>query len=183
MISSDAELSLVESVEASIHSPDGLLRNSKFRKDYYHLVKQPWNKLMATRDTQCIVVTKIIDDWIRSWFNYVLTQAEYHVSHMKMGDYLLNNRHIVGELLFIGFNKIVSTVAANISCKGNHHFTTRSTFGFIGSSIVEGMNPSIKNGDLAAKPSMSLDTSSLQQLHQVDRKTEKRTNQLHKSLD
>jgi len=185
VISSDAELSLVEAVEASIHSPDGPLRNSKFRKDYYHLVKQPWHKLMAvvTRNTQGIIVTKIIDGWIRSWFNYVLTEAEYHVSHMKMGDYLLNNRHIVGELLFIGIKKIVSTVAANISCVGNHHFTTLSTFGFIGSSIVEGQNPSIKNGDLAANQSMSLDTSSLQQLHQVDRKSEKRNIEMARQIN
>ena len=72
VVSSDGELSLVESIESTINAPDGPLRNSKFRQDYYqHLVKQPWQKLMAACHpvtAECKLLTTSIALWIKSFF-------------------------------------------------------------------------------------------------------------------
>ena len=176
VVSCDGEGALIESIESTINAPDGPLRNSKFRQDYYHLVKQPWQKLMAAGSpatAEWKLLTKSIALWIKSFFDYVLTQAEYNISHIKLTDFIVNNSHVLGPMYVAGIKVIINQVNTNIFCVGNHHFTTRSTLGFLGSCMVEAMNPSVKGGDFAAKPSMALDTSSLQQLKQVDQRSHK----------
>ena len=80
MIASDDELALVDAIKLAINSPDGSLRNSKFCKDYYHLVTKQWIAIVKTTRIKdianCSDISDFIGQWIKSWFNYVNDEDE-----------------------------------------------------------------------------------------------------------
>jgi len=173
LISSDAEDALVSALEATINTPNGPLRNAKFRKDFYHLVCQPWQKFIGTCDQShgdFKRVTKRIYDQIRSWFNYCITKAEFNHSYKCLSKYIQDNEMVTKPTFNCNIQTLLASVLKNIQVVGNHYFMETTTFGFIGSSIVEGTNPGIKRGTFASLPNMSLDRSTLQQLKQATHK-------------
>ena len=85
MIASDDELALVDAIKLAINSPDGSLRNSKFRKDYYHLVTKQWIAIVKTTKIKdianCSDISDFIGQWIKSWFSYVNDENEFKLSY------------------------------------------------------------------------------------------------------
>ena len=177
IICSDSEKALVDAVMTSINAPNGPLKNSKFRNDYYHLVVQPLNKIVGTvfqKSTTFHEVAGTVRHWMKSWFDYVLTEAEFAYSHNKLCYSYLPNNQGCGGLFVQQVQSLVKDVVKQISVVGNHHFKKTVTFGFIGSSIVEGANHSLKSGDFMIKPSMGLDKSTGNQVKQGEQQSKRR---------
>ena len=70
-IASDAENALVDVLNNTILSPKGVFRNAKYSKDYYYLVKQPWNKLIGVCKNDMShpsfsIYSTVVYNWIKS---------------------------------------------------------------------------------------------------------------------
>ena len=163
----DSEKSLNDSIISAINRPGGNFKYSKFRLDYYHLVTQPINKfvgLLPRKSEAFYDKVKIIRNWIRSWFAYVLTKEEFSVSYNRLENFLINNGHVLDDLFVSSIKGLLKSLMCHIEVFANHFFHETVTLGFIGSSIVEGMNQCLKYGDYACKPTMTIDKSSENQI-------------------
>eukprot|EP00957_Ditylum_brightwellii_P058881 4464601-Ditylum_brightwellii.AAC.1 len=65
----------------------------------------------------------------------------------------------------------MSNISSKIQYAGHHYFIYTTTFGFLGSAVVEVTNASIKSGDHRTRTNMRLDTSSIKHLDQAEAKT------------
>jgi hypothetical protein len=166
---------LVDSIKGAINGARGPFPNSKFRSDYYHLILQKWLtgkatfKLSEEADKLC----SVLERWIKSWFDYCLTEAECTHSTSKFKSALVTHSDILGQGMLCVAEDILRTFEEEIETCAKFKFQRHTTLGFIGSGLVESMNPSIKCGPLGAKPSMGLDRSTTVQLKQVEARTHK----------
>ena len=176
VICSDAEHSLVEAFRNTILSPKGSFQNAKYRKDFYHLVTQPWRKFIGTcKDNDSHpkfhIYSRTVYQWIKSWSCYTESEAEFKISYKKLEVFLVKYQHILGPIFLHHSKKIIESVTQNIQNTGHHIFFRSTTFGFLGSTIVESSNAGIKYGDMKCSNNMRIDTSSKKQLDQVEKKT------------
>ena len=173
----DSEKSLNDSIISAINQPGGNFKYSKFRLDYYHLVTQPINKfvgLLPRKSEAFYDKVKIIRNWIRSWFAYVLTKEEFSVSYNRLENFLINNGHVLDDLFVSSIKGLLKSLMCHIEVFANHFFHETVTLGFIGSSIVEGMNQCLKYGDYACKPTMTIDKSSENQIRLAENQARQR---------
>lgn len=165
----------MDAIRVAINGKDGPFPNSKFRSDYYHLVLQKWMtgkaafKISEVSDKLC----SVLEGWIKSWFNYCVTEAEFRHSITKFKSTLISHHDILGEGMSCVSKEIVNIVEKEFETCARFKFHQHTTLGFIGSSPVESMNTGIKSGNLAAKASMGLDRSTSVQLKQVEHRTQK----------
>ena len=176
IITSDAEPALVTAFLNTIQSPNGSFVNAKYRTDFYHLVTQRWNKIIHANSNDRShhlfpEYSKVVYLWIKSWISYVESQDEFNVSYNKLQGFLNLEKNILGHTFVAQIKSLIIDVVSRIQHVGNHHFLYTTTFGFLGSSVVESTNFSLKYGDRKCKPNMGLDRSSLNQLNQVETKS------------
>ena len=187
MIASDDEAALVDAIKLAVDSPDGSLRNSKFRKDYFHLVSKKWIAILALtkiKDTSdSAYVADTIGSWIKSWFSYVNNDKEFEVSYKQLQTYMMKYLSANEKVFYEAVKDLINTVIASKKDVGRQYFRHRITLGYIGSSIVEGANPGIKNGDFGTKSTMRLDTSTQQQLKQVTERSKKKNIQMAREMN
>ena len=159
---------LNDSITGSINrGQNGNFSQSVFRLDYYHLVGQPLNNIVAAlTNTSEIFVKKsaLVRHWIKSWFDSVHTSEEFSMSFNQLENFLINNSHIFGEYYNSSVRNLMKKLMTDVKYFGHHFFLHTTTMGFIGSSPVEGMNQSIKAGPFASKGNMSIDKSSDNQI-------------------
>ena len=159
---------------------------SKFRLDYYHLVTQPINKMVgaiAKKSDLFLKKEKVIRYWIKSWFTDVKTKEEFSLSYNQLENYLINNKHILGDFFESAITGLMKSLLSDIESFANHFFLKSVTLGFIGSSIVEGMNQSIKYGAYASKPTMGIDKSSENQVRSAETQALKSYIEVGKSIN
>ena len=186
IICSDKEKSLNDSIKSSINRPNGNFGMSKFRLDYYHLVTQPINKMVgaiARKSDLFLKKEKVIRYWIKSWFTDVKTKDEFSLSYNQLENYLINNKHILGDFFESAITGLMKSLLSDIESFANHFFLKSVTLGFIGSSIVEGMNQSIKYGAYASKPTMGIDKSSENQVRSAETQALKSYIEVGKSIN
>ena len=135
--------------------------------DYYHLVQHPINKavaLIGDKNESVMNIVANVRGWIKSWFDYILSEEEFHLSYKLLESYMSNNRLILDGYFYHAIRELLKSLLSDIDKFGNYLFFYRTTLGFIGSSIVEGKNQSLKFGDYKCRVSMGIDKSSETQL-------------------
>ena len=115
--------------------------------------------------------SRVVYLWIKSWFSYIETEAEFTTSYRNLLAMLVTHREILGHKLVHHVKDLINSITKSIQYAGHHHFIHSTTFGFLGSTIVEVSNAALKSGDHRCRPSMGIDTSSMKQLDAVDAKT------------
>ena len=143
----------------------------KFRKDYFHLVSKKWIAILTLTKIMdignCAYVAGTIGLWIKSWFSNVNNDKEFEISYKAPQNYMIKYLPSKAKVFYEAVKVLIKTVIASIKDVGRQFFCHRITLGYIGSLIVEGANPGIKNGDFGTKSTIWLDTSTQQQLKQV----------------
>jgi hypothetical protein len=183
---SDREKSLNDSILSAINHLDGNFKHSKFRLDFYHLVTQPINKFVGAlpkKSESFQDKVDIIRYWIKSLFEYVLTKEEFSVSLNRLENFIVNNGHILDGYFADSIKGLLQSLLGDIDFFANHFFKDTVTLGFIGSSIVEGMNQPLKFEDYACKPTMTIDKASENQLRLAENQARKRKVEKAKSIN
>ena len=187
VISSDSELSLVEAIKGAINSPNSHFSNAKFRSDYFHFFELKWKKLIGilnTSDSTFSREANIVKVWIKSWFRTVQTEEELGISYKELRSYLRRKENILGRTFTVEIQKVLNSVMASKNDLLHCAFMTKTSFGFLGSSIVEAMNYSIKNkGLFSIESNMNISHSTLCQLKQSENKTAKDNQALGNALN
>ena len=123
--------------------------------------------------------------WIKTWFNSVETEEEFKISFTHLEHFLQENASVtLGETFIIEVKKILHTIMSAKVDLLHYAFRRKTTFGFLGSSIVEAMNSSIKKSGLfSIQGSMTLSHSTLMQLKQTEMRSEKQNIELANSVN
>lgn len=138
---------------------------------------QPINKIVAAIPVKSVAFQEALNKirvWIKSWFDYVLTSAEFTVSYTRLENYIINVSHILPAYFTASMKQFLQTLVTDVNFFGNHHFRSTTTFGFIGSSIVEGMNQNLKYGDYKCRASMGIDKATENQFRLAENMKKKR---------
>ena len=188
VISSDSELSLVEAIKGAINTPGSHFAKAKFRSDYFHFFELRWKKLIGlidNRNPDYIKCVGYIKYWIKTWFNSVETEEEFKISFTHLENFIQENASVtLGETFIIEVKKILHTIMSAKVDLLHYAFRRKTTFGFLGSSIVEAMNSSIKKSGLfSIQGSMTLSHSTLMQLKQTEMRSEKQNIELANSVN
>ena len=128
-------------------------------------------------------VSDIIFNWIKSWFYEIETHDEFSDSFKSIESFMVSNKAVITTHYSGAISKNISRIVKKIEKCGEHYFKTTVTLGFKGSSIVEATNPGIKRGDFAAKATHSIETSTYNQLSQVDDLTQRRNVAMAKKMN
>ena len=187
IISSDSELSLVEAIKGAINTPNSHFSNAKFRSDYFHFFELRWKKLIGLIDNSKSDFSKntgYIKYWIKTWFYLIETEKEFRSSFTELEAFIEGKRSVLGQTFIIEIKKILHTI---MSAKGDllhFEFRMKTSFGFLGSSIVEAMNSSIKKSGLfSIEGTMTLSHSTLLQMKQTEMRSDKRDQELANSVN
>ncbi len=184
-VATDNEHAMVDAIDESMKSPTGNLKLAPHRLDYYHLCVQKWQAMGISSEShpKRNKIADVVFQWIKTWFYDIESEGEFSDSFKRLERYLDNNRAILTDHYFNAISENISRIVDNIEKAGEHHFKATVTLGYKGSSIVEGSNPGIKRGDHAAKASHSIETSTFNQLAQVDSTTQRRNIAMAKKLN
>ena len=187
VISSDSELSLVQAIKGSINSPSSQFTNAKFRTDYFHFFEIPWKKLKASvdsSDAKFLEASEYVKIWIKSWFRYIQSKKEFDISHERLIRFMQKEKEVLGKQFCIGLRNIILQILGAKDDLVHYMFLKKTSFGFLGSSIVEAMNSSTKNKGLhSIQSNMSMSHSTLCQLKQTENIFEKQNQNVAKSLN
>ena len=187
VISSDSELSLVEAIKGAINTPNSHFANAKFRSDYFHFFELRWKKLIGlidNRKSEYISSVGYIKYWIKTWFNLIETEKEFQTSFSELEYFIQEKATVLGETFIIEVKKILHTIMSAKVDLLHYEFRKKTTFGFLGSSIVESMNSSIKKSGLfSIEGTMTLSHSTLMQIKQTEMRSEKRNIELASSIN
>lgn len=169
IVSSDQEDSLVGNVTSAI--TENVLPFAKHRIDYFHMFVLPWKKIV--RDDS--VVFSVIFNWIRTWFYSVESKAEFLLSLNLLRDYMdkavkpgSSNPATLDESSHMSILQLVDKIVSSIDSCANYSFMSYSTYGFVGSSFLEGINAQLKHGPISIDSRMNIDRSGYVQLQQVE---------------
>ena len=186
IISSDSELSLVQAIKGSINTPSSQFTNAKFRTDYFHFFEIPRKKLKASidsSDAKFLVASDHVKYWLKSWFRYIQSVQEFDISHGRLIRFMEKEKDVLGKQFCIGLRNIILQILGAKDEIMHYMFLKKTTFGYLGSSIVEAMNSSTKNKGLhSIQSNMSMSHSTLCQLKQTENKFEKENHMLQNHL-
>ena len=185
-ISCDQEPALNNAVQSSINSSKLSFKKSKLRLDMYHFYKKPYKDTVAPKrkstDTAKLTLMSL-DRWITSWFNYVETENEFYQSHKKFMLYFKASEKIIGDTCSEQLTTIVNKIVDKKYLLMNHFFIDTCTFDFLGDSIVEAANNSLKSGPISVSNKMELANSGFTQLKATEAKSQKTYCEYAKSLN
>jgi hypothetical protein len=126
MTASDDKLALVDAIKLAINSPEGSLCNSKFCKDYYHLVTKQWTAIVKTtmiKDIDnCSDISDFIGRWIKSWFSYVNDENEFKVSYRNLQNFMINYLPVRANAFHELVKNLIHAVVDSITDVGRHFF-------------------------------------------------------------
>lgn len=185
-ISCDQEPALNNAVQSSIDSSKLSFKKSKLRLDMYHFYKKQYKDNVAPkrRTTDTAKNTLIVlDRWITSWFNYVETENEFEQSRNKFMKFFKASERIIGDTCTTELYTIVNKIIDKKYLLMNHFFIDTCTFDFLGDSIVEAANNSLKSGPISVSNKMELANSGLTQLKATEAKSQRTYCEYAKSLN
>ena len=187
IISSDSELSLVQAIKGVINSPMSQFTNAKFRTDYFHFFEIPWKKLKASVDAsnpKFREVSDYVKVWVKSWFRYIQSKEEFEISYGRLLQYMKKEEVALGKQFCIGMRNILLQILGSREDLMHYEFLKKTSFGFLGSSIVEAMNSSTKKKGLhSIHSNMSMSHSTLCQLKQTENIFDKQNKEVAKALN
>jgi hypothetical protein len=131
-VSSDSEKALVDSIKGAINGTEGPFPLSKFRSDYYHLVLQKWlcGKAAFKLSDEANNLCSVLEQWMKSWFNYCITEDECRHSMSKFKSTLVNHAEVLGEGMLSVAKSILQTVEDEIDTCARYKFSQHTTFGY-----------------------------------------------------
>ena len=190
VISSDSEASLVEAIKGAINTPNSHFSNAKFRTDYFHFFELKWKGLVGACSSsnsggkQFESHTKTVKLWIKTWFNAIHSEEELKMSHRDLLSFLETEKMELGEMFCLGIRNIITSIMCAKKDLIHYEFKNKTSFGFLGSSIVEAMNSSIKKKGLhSIESTMTISHSTLCQLKQTENRTQIKFQQVANSLN
>ena len=154
-ISTDAEKALVEAINIATNRK--YFANVRHRLDFYHHFTQVWEDNCSLRpfhSDEIKIVLSQIRLWLKSWYTKLESKDEYDCSKTKFDSYVLNHAQMLGGDLMKGVEKCTHNFEKDINSVGNWNYLLCTTFGFVGSTLVEIANSGIKRGHNAVKASM-----------------------------
>jgi hypothetical protein len=171
VVTSDQEDSLVGNVTSAI--TEKIFPFAKHRLDYFHMFVLPWKKIVREESA----VFSIIYNWIRTWFYTLESKEEFLLSLYYLKDYMDKafksvdrNPAPLHESIHLSILQLVDKIVASIDSCANYSFMSYSTYGFVGSSFLEGINAQLKHGAISIDSRMNIDRSGYVQLQQVEEK-------------
>ena len=147
-ISSDAEIGIYAPLRGMMESVP-CLNKSSHRLDKYHLFTKPWNEtvvLKLSTDESIREKVQILNLMMSKLFDYVETIEESNETIKHYRQYYASIKdELKSEIACKGIEAIDTAITNNIKYISHYHFKDIATFGFLGDSIVEAVNSSIKN--------------------------------------
>lgn len=172
LISSDSEKSLEDAIKGAINVPDSEFKNATFRSDFFHFFELRWKKLISLLNNNDLVFqekSNTVKSWVFSWFNEILSEDELKISYDSLKDYFTQQRRHLGSTFIAEMRKIIHEVMARKDDLLHYAFKNKTTFGYLGSSVVEAMNSSIKKSTVfSISGKMSMCHSTLLQIKQTE---------------
>lgn len=173
-ISTDQEKTLNDSILTSIHSNKDSFKYSKLRLDCYHFFTKVWYEKVMTIPSSDDEVSRnilfIIKKWIMTWFHKIESSEEYNISEEYLKRYIQKNSSKLGtycsEQIYILLLKITSKKTLLL----HQFFKDVTTFDFIGDSIVEAVNFTVKSGIMSVSNSMDISNSAFLQIKKAEYK-------------
>lgn len=128
--------------------------------------------------------TKAVKVWIKTWFNAIHSEDELKMSHRDLMSFLEKEKMELGEMFCFGIRNIITSIMCAKKDLIHYEFKTKTCFGYLGSSIVEAMNSSIKKKGLhSIESTMTISHSTLCQLKQTENRTQIKFQQMANSLN
>ena len=94
-----------------------------------------------------------------SWFKYVETEEEFQISYLELKQFLTNSTTIIGNLCSANIESLLTKLLSKSSNLFHYHFLNTTTFDFLGDSITEAANTSIKSGAYGVSSKMTITNS------------------------
>ena len=180
-ITCDQELTLNNSINSSISSSKDSFSFSKMRLDCFHFFNKVWTETVTMKARSTIISSNhlyIMKKWILTWFKYIESEEEFNISYKMFVEYLNAHSNDIGDVATESVNDLLSKIIGKKEYLLHYFFLDVTTFDFVGDSIVEAANYSLKNGPCAVNSKMDLCTSGHKQLQATSAKY---TNEIVKS--
>ena len=178
-VSSDSELAIYTPLRSMMDN-DIYLNKSCHRLDKYHLFTKPWTETVVMKlgkDETVICMINILKFKISQVFDYVETKDEMHISIRDYETYYnLMKEKIRSDPVCEAIEEIMLSVSNNLKHICHCYFKDVTTFDYLGDSIVEGSNASIKNKKslLRVSTNISINTSASIQVQISNKQSIKR---------
>ena len=121
---------------------------------------------------------KIISDnirhWIKSWFDYVETEAEFEISKKQLTNYMLSITNVVGCAYTDQISQLIHNIDTEKKKLLHYFFIDICTFDYIGSSIVESANYAEKKGSIPISSRMNIANSACTQVFSLTKRTKEK---------
>ena len=172
-ISTDQEQALNNAIIGA-KSCDGVsFKFSAFRLDCFHMFKSPWRKDVCNkiRDTEeASYAVKVMEHWILSWFNYVESKYELQESLKRFETFCESQTEVVGLTACEGIQSMVTKLLNKQQNLFHLYFKNVLNFDFLGDSIVEAANTSLKSGPVSTSSTMDISKSGMTILKSTEAK-------------
>ena len=185
-ISCDQEIALNLSINNAIESNKDSFIYSRLRLDCYHFFNKIFMEkvvLKAKDNDNTKQSLKLIKDWIMSWFKYIETKEEFDYSLERFNSYFESMLNYLGDAAVDELTKLVNNIKSKRKFLLHYFFIDVATFDFLGKSIVESVNFSLKKGNLKVSSKMDLSNSGYTQLKSTEAKYMKEHISSAKSLN
>merc|ERR1712177_59248 len=103
---------------------------------------------MLKKNSSNKIISDNIRHWIKSWFDYVETEAEFEISKKQLSKYILSITNVVGYAFTDEISQLIHNIDTEKKKLLHYFFIDTCTFDYIGSSIVESANYSEKKGSI-----------------------------------
>ena len=172
-ISCDQEISLNLSINNAIESNKHSFIHSSLRLDCYHFFNKVFMEkvvLKAKDNEEAKQSLKVIKDWIMTWFKYIESKFEYEYSLNKFKSFFETTHQCLGDAAVDELTKLVNNINTKRKFLLHYYFMDIATFDFLGDSIVESVNFSLKKGNLKVSSKMDISNSGFTQLKSTEAK-------------
>ena len=168
-ISSDGEIGIYQPLQSMMSYVD-YMNNASHRLDKYHLFSKPWKEKVTLKlgeDDAIKSKLKYLYSKMSTIFNYVESRKEMTktIDDYKAYYYSIKSS-LKSETLCESIESIDTAMINSLQYIAHYHFIDVTTFEFLGDSIVEGANSSVKNAKLPihVNTNMTINTSASTQL-------------------
>ena len=176
-IATDQERTLNDAIHTSISSTKESFSYSKLRLDCYHFFNKVWYEKITVavkkENQEGRNILFILKQWIMTWFQKIEFKHEFDLSMKYFKIYLEQQTCLLGCMCV----DAISTLLMKITSKQSHllhfYFKDVTTFDFVGDSIVEAANFTIKSGVMAVSNSMDIANSGYLQVKKAQYKSNK----------
>ena len=164
----DGESAMFGPLRSMMRNKSGCFAFSKNRLDKFHLFEKEWKDNVICkvgRDCDSIKILETLHGLLSKIFDHVESANELIELQRCYKEYFRNNKKdLKSEHVCKSIEDIYGSIINNIEYVAHNIFKDVTTLDFVGDSIVEAANSSIKNGSLSCSSNMSLDTSAVVQI-------------------